>query len=267
MASALSLSPLPYLFLLFIALSSPTSASASAGRIFNASAAQKVSLGLYYESLCPYSANFIVNYIAKIFQNGLFSIIDLNLVPFGNAKIGPSSTIDCQHGPSECLLNTVEACAINIWPDLNEHFTFIYCIESLVLEYNYPQWIKCFEKLGMDPKPIADCYNSGYGKELELRYAAETNTLQPPHEYVPWVVVNGRPLYQDYENFVRYVCEAYNGTTLPEACSDSYLNAMAKEKEASAALKVSYKEEKPRSALKTKMLPSIMRQMHMLFSL
>lgn len=23
-----------------------------------------------------------------------------------------------QHGPYECLLNTVEACAINAWPDL-----------------------------------------------------------------------------------------------------------------------------------------------------
>ena len=25
---------------------------------------------------------------------------------------------DFQHGPFECLLNTVEACAIHIWPDL-----------------------------------------------------------------------------------------------------------------------------------------------------
>lgn len=31
--------------------------------------------------------------------------------------------------------------------------------------------------------------------QLELGYAAETNNLKPPHRYVPWVVVDGQPLY------------------------------------------------------------------------
>lgn len=62
-----------------------------------ASESRKVSLELYYESLCPYSANFIVNYLVKLFEDDLISIVDLNLVPWGNAKIrGNNNTVVCQ---------------------------------------------------------------------------------------------------------------------------------------------------------------------------
>ncbi|BBH04605.1 Thioredoxin superfamily protein [Prunus dulcis] len=194
--------------LLLFALFTPTSSSART----LPSDSGKVSLALYYESLCPYSANFIVNYLVKLFEDDLISIVDLKLSPWGNAKLRSNDTFSCQHGPSECLLNTVEACAIKIWPALHK----------------YPQWESCYEKLGLDSKPIAECYSSGLGKELELQYAAETSALQPPHQYVPWVVVDGLPIYEDYENFLTYVCNAYNGTAALKACSKLSLNTIQK---------------------------------------
>ncbi|VVA16516.1 PREDICTED: gamma-interferon-inducible lysosomal [Prunus dulcis] len=163
--------------LLLFALFTPTSSSART----LPSDSGKVSLALYYESLCPYSANFIVNYLVKLFEDDLISIVDLKLSPWGNAKLRSNDTFSCQHGPSECLLNTVEACAIKIWPAL-----------------------------------------------LELQYAAETSALQPPHQYVPWVVVDGLPIYEDYENFLTYVCNAYNGTAALKACSKLSLNTIQK---------------------------------------
>ncbi|MCL7022389.1 hypothetical protein MKW94_004124 [Papaver nudicaule] len=85
-----------------------------------AGAANKVNLSLYYETLCPGCSDFMVNYLPKIFENGLIDIIDLKLIPYGNAKISADKVLTCQHGPKECLLNTVEACALHVWPALLE---------------------------------------------------------------------------------------------------------------------------------------------------
>ncbi|KAA8543712.1 hypothetical protein F0562_021542 [Nyssa sinensis] len=228
-ASSLSLLPHQLLLLFSITFLLSAISSSASGEVSGfASQKEKVTLALYYETLCPYCSNFIVNGLINLFDSPLLSIVDLKLVPYGNARIGSNHTITCQHGPTECLLNTIEACAIKVWPDLNEHFPFIYCVETLVYEHKYTQWESCFEKLGLDSTPVIDCYSSGYGKELELQYAAETNALQPPHTYVPWVVVDGQPLYEDYENFISYICKAYKGTAT--ACSDSSLNAILKEK-------------------------------------
>jgi hypothetical protein len=48
----------------------------------------------------------------------------------------------------------------------SEHFPFINCVETLAYEHKYPEWESCFDKLNLDPKPIEDCYSSGYGKEV-----------------------------------------------------------------------------------------------------
>lgn len=56
----------------------------------SSSKSENVTVSLYYETLCPYCANFIVNYLVKIFQNGLISIVNLRMVPWGNAWINKS---------------------------------------------------------------------------------------------------------------------------------------------------------------------------------
>ncbi|EPS58984.1 hypothetical protein M569_15829 [Genlisea aurea] len=59
---------------------------------------ERVTLELYYETLCPYCSNLIVNYLYKIFESDLISITNLRLIPYGNAKIR-NGTIVCQ----ECI--------------------------------------------------------------------------------------------------------------------------------------------------------------------
>lgn len=195
-----------------------TSSTAASSSSVAVASEEKVKLTLYYEALCPYCENFIVNYLYKLFDNGLISIVDLKFSPYGNAKIRSNGTIVCQHGEWECVLNTVEACAIHAWPAVSDHFPFVYCVEKLTYEGKYAEWETCFEKLNLDPKPVTDCYSSGFGHELELQYADEIQALKPPHTYVPWVVVDGQPLYDDYPDFISFICKAYKGSNVPQAC-------------------------------------------------
>ncbi|KAK9214952.1 hypothetical protein WN944_006954 [Citrus x changshan-huyou] len=59
--------------------------------------------------------------------------------------------------------------------------------------------------------------------QLELKYAAEIISLVPPHQYVPWIVVDVQPLYEDYEIFIDYICMAYKGNLVPKACGNLFL--------------------------------------------
>lgn len=76
--------------LLVLSIVSCSAASAGVG------GGEKVTMELYYETLCPYCSNLIVNSLYKIFESDLISITDLKLIPYGNAKISSNGTIICQ---------------------------------------------------------------------------------------------------------------------------------------------------------------------------
>ncbi|XP_050215301.1 gamma-interferon-responsive lysosomal thiol protein [Mercurialis annua] len=177
-----------------------------------------VTMSVYYETLCPYCADFIVNRLVKLFDTGLISIVKLRMIPWGNALIQSDGSFVCQHGPNECFLNAIEACAITIYPDVERHFRFIQCMERLAIENQLNQWVNCYQIAGLAKEPAIDCYTNGHGNMIEQQFGGETTGLSPPHRFVPWIVVNNQPLQEDFENFVSYVCKAYTGTQLPEAC-------------------------------------------------
>ncbi|CAI0474819.1 unnamed protein product [Linum tenue] len=181
---------------------------------------QKVNLSVYYESLCPACAQFIVQNLLTIFNNGLIDIVNLRLIPWGNARfIGMNNTIICQNGHEECQLNTVQACSIDILHDVDKSYALISCMELFVIEGKHNSWHECFESLGLSDQRIVDCYNSANGTKLDVLLSQETSSLVPPPTFVPWIVVNKLSIGKDYGNFTVYVCNEYKGQPAPAACN------------------------------------------------
>ncbi|KAL5719367.1 ribonuclease T2 [Ranunculus cassubicifolius] len=235
--------PRPMFFLVILIALSASAASTTS------TSSERVRVDFYYEALCPACMDFLVNGLAEIFTNQLISIIDLHLVPYGNAILGgpDKKTIICQHGAEECFLNTVEGCAIHVSDDVNKHFAFIHCMEEFMMTRKVTTgWEFCFEETGLDPKPVKDCYNGPRGYEVQMGYAKETGNLTPHLWYVPWVVVDGKQI-KDYVNFMVYVCNAYKGTPVPQACKTLPLQFTAEKDENNKVQQLCYREEPGRS--------------------
>merc|ERR1711892_581079 len=73
----------------------------------------KPTLGLYYESLDPYSRKFIREEVWPVFQSSGEGF-DVKFIAYGNAvaagSIESGFAISCQHGERECAGNIVQAC-------------------------------------------------------------------------------------------------------------------------------------------------------------
>lgn len=74
----------------------------------------------------------------------------------------------------------------------------------------------------MDWDRISKCSKSEEGIQYQVEIAKATEVLQPAHQYVPWVVVNGQHSSTAESavesNMVRYVCSIYTGPEKIDAC-------------------------------------------------
>ncbi|KAJ1419308.1 Gamma interferon inducible lysosomal thiol reductase GILT [Sesbania bispinosa] len=154
----------------------------------------KVDVSLYYETLCPGSENFIVNELGNLFKSELMSIVNLHLVPYGNARITDKGIVECQAG--------------------------------LLKDENSTIWNSCCKQLRLDSRIIEHCL-SAHGVELIMRNGNETNRLYPPLTYVPWVLVDGQQII-DVQNLVHHVCNAYKGHQKFKACKGKVVTSTEK---------------------------------------
>jgi interferon gamma-inducible protein 30 len=166
--------------------------------------------------------------------------VDFRSFPYGNANEKQNAdttwSFTCQHGVNECIGNMYEACAIEhnnstrsngvptYWP-------FFYCMEKSDQAGVASVAQNCATSNGLDWPTIQTCAGSDPskgstpdGNPLMHNIAVATNNLVPPHQWTPWVVVNGSPLTEAQlsEPLTPIVCKDYTAqkgcTNIPPAC-------------------------------------------------
>ncbi|CAM1154137.1 IFI30 (predicted) [Pycnogonum litorale] len=97
---------------------------------------------------------------------------------------------------------------------------FMYCLDS-----NSPvtSGEMCATKLRLSGiwDKISSCAKSSLGNKLTHMAAVKTNQLNPPHQWVPWIVIDGNAVeVGSIQAFVKAVCDKYEGKR-PSACTQS----------------------------------------------
>ncbi|XP_067309864.1 gamma-interferon-inducible lysosomal thiol reductase [Pseudorasbora parva] len=184
--------------------------------------ANKVNVSLYYESLCPGCRNFLVGQLVPTLIM-LSDIMNVDLVPYGNAQEKEDQgkyTFICQHGEDECLGNMIETCLLN---NLGmEAIPVIFCMESGVDVLKSAQPCLGIYNPEITWDSVMKCVKGDQGNKLMHENAVKTNALKPPHQYVPWITINGEHSddLQDkaMSSLFSLVCSLYKGEK-PGACA------------------------------------------------
>ena len=98
---------------------------------------------------------------------------------------------ECQHGEKECLGNILEVCIMQQlnW-DSDMYLPVISCMEGSDDPVSSAKGcVRDLSSLSYDA--VKDCSAGKEGNKLEHSMGVKTESLDPPHKYVPWVVVNG----------------------------------------------------------------------------
>jgi len=145
--------------------------------------------------------------------------MDLDMLPYGNAQ-GTGSNVTCQHGPTECHFNMVEACAIKHLAVPNDYMPFVFCAEAVDTAKTPADVIASCSPHPVVAASISTCYGNGVGAEgVALINAAAAATKPFNHQYTPWVEINGEHSTAAEDNLEKAVCTAYKGPNAPAACS------------------------------------------------
>ena len=181
------------------------------------------------EALCPGCQEFVLNDLVGTYQKLGPDVMDLELVPFGNAKLS-NKTVACQHGVGECDANSYEQCMIHTYPVPKQYLPMLECLENELPmgsheeKFDVEIFEKCARQAGLDFPSIQFCHDDPTTAWQVLHKAAKDTPSD--HKYVPWVVIDGKHLDVEHEDLLEEVCKAYvaKGGSYP-ACKSATLES------------------------------------------
>ncbi|XP_078279854.1 gamma-interferon-inducible lysosomal thiol reductase-like [Rhinoraja longicauda] len=182
-----------------------------------------VHISVFYESLCPDCRAFMVHQLCPVWTR-MREVLNITLVPFGNAEViqgAQGEQFRCQHGEEECLGNMIQSCMIHHLKNTWSYLPVVCCMESAPTVLTAAQQCLQAHAPAMTWETISDCVNEELGSHLMHLNARRTNDLEPPHLYVPWILING--VYSEdtqhhaETNLLDVVCQSYTGS-LPAVC-------------------------------------------------
>lgn len=190
--------------------------------------APRVQVQLFDEALCIGCHHFVLEQLVPTFEALGPSVLDLQVVPFGNAKIDEkSNSLECQHGLAECDANSYQQCAADIYQYASRYLPFVKCLyETLTMghaddPFHASVFAGCAKQSALDWTSIKTCHDD---TERAWKLQVEAFHMTPSeHKYVPWVVINGETIDMGQEDFDLFttVCDLYtSGGGSHPACGD-----------------------------------------------
>lgn len=179
----------------------------------------KVKLSVFFESLCPDSRRFFTNELEPNIHD-LKDLIQLELVPFGKARIISTERMICQHGANECDGNRIMACIIARNAEVEQTVKTISCLFENDPQSSIEQCVKQFLP-DVQPADIENCRQSKESFAMMEEAERKTGRLN----YVPHLRINDKAsneIQMDCEqNLKTCICKYYTGKTKDTACDPS----------------------------------------------
>jgi interferon gamma-inducible protein 30 len=150
-----------------------------------------ITVTLMFEALCPFCQRFISNHLGNLYDQ-FRGKIEIELVPWGNARLLQNGQISCNHGQPECDANRMMSCVIDV-VKIKLAIPFIVCFERQLT--TYPQVDQamhhCSTFIRNDYREIRQCYVSERGRQLQRQAAYRTMNIRAhPIIEVPYIVIN-----------------------------------------------------------------------------